>query len=116
MPSRNRNRICSALFCPPAALVVGANCLGFGSVSFSPALPPASPPAKSGFATGKFMVDHDCHAPKPKFEARQTPYTRETGLTSTQGSELIISHPIPSKSEDQIFKILSDIIKSPSTL
>ncbi|GKV32491.1 hypothetical protein SLEP1_g41091 [Rubroshorea leprosula] len=29
-----------------------------------------------------------CHAPKPEFEARQTPCTRETGPTNAQGSEL----------------------------
>ncbi|GLT30095.1 hypothetical protein SLA2020_049160 [Shorea laevis] len=32
-----------------------------------------------------------CHAPEPKSEARQTPYTCETGPTSAQGSELIQS-------------------------
>ncbi|GKV29701.1 hypothetical protein SLEP1_g38605 [Rubroshorea leprosula] len=31
---------------------------------------------------------HLCHAPEPKSEARQTPYTRETGPTNAQGSEL----------------------------
>ncbi|GKV34043.1 hypothetical protein SLEP1_g42467 [Rubroshorea leprosula] len=52
----------------------------------------------------RFGGDRVCHVPKPKFEARQTPYTRETSPTNVQGSKLNQFTSDTTKSEDKILK------------
>ncbi|GKU88962.1 hypothetical protein SLEP1_g3167 [Rubroshorea leprosula] len=52
----------SALLCSPAALVVGANCLGFGLRDSSLQLPPAfSSPCSSGFSWKILVPDRSAN-------------------------------------------------------